>query len=569
MQTATTLIPGMNIYEPATNNDNNNNTTTTNSNNNNARKHGRSNSSLIEPADSPNLRKKQSRYNLSSSSSSNYQYDDPPSPTSISTTPSLPQEKPNGNNNNSSNDFLCIISSLGNIQYSTPSIETLLGYSPTNLLGQLINDYIYPEELDDFLIQLNESISTGSQLQIVLNIQTSASSYITFDVLGRPFYDGNDCKGVVLILKPNNNSNSPISSSSSLWQRRQVNRIQKEISKNPQNFDFINSSSLFPQQPHQYPDLTLNSPPSTTTSNFDSANNSSLNIQPPSSTTTTTSGLLDVPSSSNGGNSTNDSFDFEYYNAANNSQPWMRSYSYCGDFNHHDYYSHSVPSSAASEFIPKIPNNNDSFVYWDNTTNSELVSPHYYNHNPIMPPPGPPPAFLTPHPPPPPQTQQQQDVLYTNNPPASNNYHHHKAPIVPNLDSLQMRGKSYSLPGTFHNNNTNIPQPYYSASIENDNGIDFSGYSMTNYKNPTDDGLDSPKSHTAKPRRKLKQNALDDHHGPRSCDECGAVESPEWRKGPKGPKTLCNACGLRWAKKTRKEEKMPRSANSATSLKRF
>jgi len=32
----------------------------------------------------------------------------------------------------------------------------------------------------------------------------------------------------------------------------------------------------------------------------------------------------------------------------------------------------------------------------------------------------------------------------------------------------------------------------------------------------------------------------------------GTLESPEWRKGPTGPKTLCNACGLRWAKKEKK-----------------
>ncbi|KAI0078118.1 hypothetical protein K474DRAFT_1576588, partial [Panus rudis PR-1116 ss-1] len=33
------------------------------------------------------------------------------------------------------------------------------------------------------------------------------------------------------------------------------------------------------------------------------------------------------------------------------------------------------------------------------------------------------------------------------------------------------------------------------------------------------------------------------------CVTCGRTDSPEWRKGPLGPKTLCNACGLRWAKK--------------------
>ena len=27
------------------------------------------------------------------------------------------------------------------------------------------------------------------------------------------------------------------------------------------------------------------------------------------------------------------------------------------------------------------------------------------------------------------------------------------------------------------------------------------------------------------------------------CTDCGTLDSPEWRKGPTGPKTLCNACG--------------------------
>ena len=36
------------------------------------------------------------------------------------------------------------------------------------------------------------------------------------------------------------------------------------------------------------------------------------------------------------------------------------------------------------------------------------------------------------------------------------------------------------------------------------------------------------------------------------CTDCGTLDSPEWRKGPMGAKTLCNACGLRWAKKEKK-----------------
>ncbi|KAJ5476691.1 hypothetical protein N7475_002420 [Penicillium sp. IBT 31633x] len=38
------------------------------------------------------------------------------------------------------------------------------------------------------------------------------------------------------------------------------------------------------------------------------------------------------------------------------------------------------------------------------------------------------------------------------------------------------------------------------------------------------------------------------------CSDCGTADSPEWRKGPVGPKTLCNACGLRWSKKEKKRQ---------------
>jgi hypothetical protein len=38
------------------------------------------------------------------------------------------------------------------------------------------------------------------------------------------------------------------------------------------------------------------------------------------------------------------------------------------------------------------------------------------------------------------------------------------------------------------------------------------------------------------------------------CVTCGRTDSPEWRKGPLGAKTLCNACGLRWAKRNQRKK---------------
>lgn len=53
------------------------------------------------------------------------------------------------------------------------------------------------------------------------------------------------------------------------------------------------------------------------------------------------------------------------------------------------------------------------------------------------------------------------------------------------------------------------------------------------------------------PDKKKKQKKARTDEGEFVCRDCGTVDSPEWRRGPLGPKTLCNACGLRWAKKNK------------------
>ena len=40
----------------------------------------------------------------------------------------------------------------------------------------------------------------------------------------------------------------------------------------------------------------------------------------------------------------------------------------------------------------------------------------------------------------------------------------------------------------------------------------------------------------------------------RHCTSCGTVTTPEWHKGPQGPGTLCNACGLIYAKMKKRQE---------------
>ncbi|EIN10029.1 hypothetical protein PUNSTDRAFT_113301 [Punctularia strigosozonata HHB-11173 SS5] len=43
---------------------------------------------------------------------------------------------------------------------------------------------------------------------------------------------------------------------------------------------------------------------------------------------------------------------------------------------------------------------------------------------------------------------------------------------------------------------------------------------------------------------------------PGKCHSCNSRETPEWRRGPDGARTLCNACGLHYAKLVRKRDKL-------------
>ncbi|KAJ0232359.1 GATA transcription factor 23 [Hirschfeldia incana] len=39
----------------------------------------------------------------------------------------------------------------------------------------------------------------------------------------------------------------------------------------------------------------------------------------------------------------------------------------------------------------------------------------------------------------------------------------------------------------------------------------------------------------------------------RCCCDCKTTKTPMWRGGPSGPKSLCNACGIRFMKQRRSE----------------
>lgn len=65
--------------------------------------------------------------------------------------------------------------------------------------------------------------------------------------------------------------------------------------------------------------------------------------------------------------------------------------------------------------------------------------------------------------------------------------------------------------------------------------------------------------------RKPKITPASGVSGERRCGHCGVQKTPQWRAGPHGPKTLCNACGVRFKSGRLWPEYRPASSPSFVS----
>ncbi|KAI0342646.1 hypothetical protein BDW22DRAFT_1330265 [Trametopsis cervina] len=68
-------------------------------------------------------------------------------------------------------------------------------------------------------------------------------------------------------------------------------------------------------------------------------------------------------------------------------------------------------------------------------------------------------------------------------------------------------------------------------------------------KRATSSGANTPGQPKSKYRKRSRATP------PGKCHSCNIRETPEWRRGPDGARTLCNACGLHYAKLMRKRDK--------------
>ncbi|KJA27144.1 hypothetical protein HYPSUDRAFT_198430 [Hypholoma sublateritium FD-334 SS-4] len=141
--------------------------------------------------------------------------------------------------------------------------------------------------------------------------------------------------------------------------------------------------------------------------------------------------------------------------------------------------------------------------------------------------------------------------------------HRARLPAETSAASTSSPSQAGSMYATSSLNTTRLPLPPPLPHKSNDvAGLTTDPSNMTK-SSGTADGLEYGKAslYTSNPpnleehgeegskKKKLKRAQNAEQY---VCVTCGRTDSPEWRKGPLGPKTLCNACGLRWAKQMRK-----------------
>ncbi|OIW26185.1 cutinase gene palindrome-binding protein [Coniochaeta ligniaria NRRL 30616] len=328
-------------------------------------------------------------------------------------------------------DVLHILDANGRVKHVSPSVLPLTGFTPEELQDQLLKRYIHPDDVGVFVAEMNESIATGTPLQIFYRLQKKDGTYAIFEAVGHahiaaakyapnPSNQSAFCQAVFMMARPYPTKNTGLLDSF-LEHKIENERLQRRIA-----------------------------------------------------------GLRRE----------------EAEDAEESQRTW----------------GHSQPGG--SEMGASV----------DTFQTGQTATPMYLGSgvDNSMPPP---------------------------QKPASSN----SALTRENLEGVagsrpdSIREKMARYEGATHADTIEMLTGLRYQEGERSKGITTGNASPTLIKG--DAGIAIPVDRDPRTGEKKKKLKVAEEY---VCTDCGTLDSPEWRKGPSGPKTLCNACGLRWAKKEKK-----------------
>lgn len=122
----------------------------------------------------------------------------------------------------------------------------------------------------------------------------------------------------------------------------------------------------------------------------------------------------------------------------------------------------------------------------------------------------------------------------------------------PKTENLQLQQKAHEPKPTFSTPCFKTPVPAKARSKRTRTGIRVWPISLANSSSTSSSTTLSSSNLeecSKPPEKKAKRMVSPEGEGrgtPRRCSHCGVQKTPQWRTGPGGPKTLCNACGVRY-----------------------
>lgn len=351
-------------------------------------------------------------------------------------------------------DLMYILTPDGRILYASPSAKTLTGYNPEELKGQLISDFVHPDDSSLYIREFNESIATGNPLRFYHRFRTPEDKYRVFECHGHPHLtheatlleqtgppvgQAGYCRGFFMMARPYPTRNSELLDSF-LEHKIENVRLKARI------------AALKREEAEE------------------------------------TDGQLE-----------------HFHKQAAGAQ--------------------SRTSSNTADIPPPSPSANST--------------PAYPEYNSMPPPAKPTVSNIA-------LTREALDEANASARPDSIRDKMARYEGSSHVDSIEMfTGLRYREGERSHGISTGGTSP---ALIRGDAGIHI----------PIDKA-EARYSYADKKQKKVK--SADEY----VCTDCGTLDSPEWRKGPNGPKTLCNACGLRWAKKEKKKTGPPTAADTSAT----
>lgn len=98
-------------------------------------------------------------------------------------------------------DIITVLDVEGIIDYESPAIEKILGYEPGDLVGKNIIQYVHPEDQENFLKTLKQTVKSPSlALNIEFRFQHQDGSWRILEAVGKACFDISCCQKVCIVV---------------------------------------------------------------------------------------------------------------------------------------------------------------------------------------------------------------------------------------------------------------------------------------------------------------------------------------------------------------------------------